>query len=461
MVLGNDRYENLDLGKTITFKAYNPDNGYEYTLTNTVPFDGLTHGDPPSTSAIFFRLTAATSFAPNIAEVEVGKTYNLRDPENMIIVPDGATVPDNIYWTVYFTEPTTGVEIDNYVSLKDGILQGIAPCKGLALDLKDVTAGGTMGTPCYFNVVLHATSIELIQPTTFKVKKDDKAAMKTFMTVGTSYKVEPVGATDEVLWEKQDDKSILTWDETDSCYVPTASGTAKIRPYIVKSDQTKLYPANDEWITIEVVVYATEIKVDYSLYQESAASTPQEIVKANVGDNHLYERIKRMITVLPADATDKRYKVSFKTSEVLKMTTNGDTIITAEKPGNETIAITALGADETTVVTNLINVQVVKPVTATPIEDPLPINFTSGTSKDITAEVKGNVTFEGNATDWATACTVSLSGDNAVTCETPAVDDAGLSGVYNAIAEGTTTVTINIHWPNYDAWVKKTFFIKL
>lgn len=453
VVPGNLGTVDTDLGKTITFKVYDPGTGYEYALTNTLSFDGGTYGDPPSSNAIFFTLNAATSFAPNIAEVEVGKTYNLRDPENMTIVPDGATIPDNIVWTVYFTEPTTGVEIDNYVSLKDGILQGISPCKGLAIDIKDVT-GGTMGTPCYFNVVLHATSIELIQPTTIKVKKDDKAAMKTFMTLGTSYKVEPVGATDEVLWEKQDDKSILTWDETDSCYVPTASGTAKIRPYIVKPDQTRLYPANDEWITVEVVVYATRITIDYSLFQEDPAAY-QELLKANVGDTHLYDRIKRMITVLPADATDKSYKVSiYSTSEILKLTTGNDTTITALKAGNDVIAITANGADpnSTEIVTGLINVQVVKPVTATANKNPLYINLTDGNQQDITADIQANVKLEGNATDWAKVCTVTLSGDNAVTCPDPKIDDSGVAGTYTAVAVGTTTFTINIRWPDYDAW---------
>ena len=453
VVPGNLGTVDTDLGKTITFKVYDPGTGYEYTLTNTINFDGATHGDPPSSNAIFFTLNAATTYTLTFTEAEVGKEYTLTD----YLTVDGI-IPDYVTWSVSLPAGDTQTDPSNYVSLQDGVLKGLAPYTGITLTLQDPNAATT--TPLAtsrFNVVQHATAIILKQTTPFEVKKGGDDEMKAFMKAGVSYSLDPETSTDVVRWET-DQPTILSWTETTDgspgYFSPIASGTARIRPFIVKADGTNLYPANDAWITVEVVVYATRISIDYSLFQEDPTAY-QELLKANVGDTHLYDRIKRMITVLPAEATDKSYKVSvYSTSEILKLTTGNDTTITAQNPGAEVIAITANGADpnSTEIVTGLINVQVVKPVTATANSNTVYINLTDGNQQDVTADIQANVKLEGNATDWAKACKVTLGGDNAVTCPDPKIDDSGVAGTYTALAVGTTTFTIDVRWPDYDAW---------
>lgn len=431
-----------DAGKLISFKVYDPSTGLEYSLTPTVTFDGETHGFPPSDPGILFTLTAPTSYSMTFTEAEVGKTYDLNTL--LTVAPAGASVPENLTWTVSIGDPTTWTDPSQYVSLNGSQLQALAPYKGVALNAYDANNASIFTAPCYFDIVKHATSI-VLQQTSLKAVKN--TSMKELMAA--SYKVEPTDATDEVLWEKIDDNNILTWDNTEGCYVPVAGGTAKIRPYITLSTG-KLVPANDGWITVTVEVPVTEIQVDYTLFNEDPTAIASYF-KANVGDKNLYQRLQRLITVLPADATDKSYTISMETSTAVVLV--GATSLQAQNEGLATVKVTANNGVNPTSgapVTANVNIQVVKPTTAANVQQStlyVPCTDTD-LPKDITADVQGFVTFNGTNP----VGTVTLSGSS-VTCPAPGLDaTAGLSGTYTAVAKGTTTVTINLQWPNYDEW---------
>ena len=430
-----------DQGKTIKIRVYDGDTGCEYILPTTFTFDGQTHGVPSAGETL--TLTAAEAYSLNLIEAEVGQTYMLKD--YLTVLPAGAIRPDFQQWMVSDgSGSTTAFEWWNYVELTDSTLTPKVPYEGLILTLygaSDPTgAPGPELASSFFNIIQHATSIDLIS-TTFEVNKGDNSAMSAFMQEGVSYKLNPTGATDAVAWETND-ASILQWN-TSGYFEPIKGGTAKMRPYVTKTDGSKLYPANDLWITVNVVVPVTSITVDYSLFGGN--------FMANVGDTKIYERMQRLITVLPEDATDKSYTISVENVGVLKLT--GNTALSAEGAGTGVVKLTAKGGDATQApVTNRVTVDVVKPTTQAIItQNTLTVPLTDNVAKDITNEVKGNVTLTGDPANWATAGTVTLTGAS-VTATGAALDANGLAGTYTAVAEGTTTVTIDLRWPNYDAW---------
>jgi len=428
-----------DQGKAITIRVYDGDSGNEYTLPQTFTFDGLTHGMPSAGETL--TLTAAETYALNFTEAEVGQTYKFTD--FLTVTPAGAIRPDFQEWKVEGSDGTTTFEWQNYVELTDSTLKALKPYEGLTLALysaPDPTgAPGVMLASSIFNIIQHATAIDLVQ-TTFKVNKGDVGAMSAFMQEDVSYKLTPAGSTDAVAWET-DDATILQWSAR-GYFEPIKGGTARMRPYVTKADGSKLYPAGNLWITVNVVVPVTSITVDYSLFGGS--------FKANVGDTKIYERMQRLITVLPEDATDKSYTLSVNAPGVLKLT--GNTSLTAEGGGTGTITVKAKGADATASVTADVRIIVEKPATqATITENTLTVALTDGVAKDITNEVCKNVTLNGDPATWATTAAVNVSGTS-VTAAGAMFGDTGLTGTYTAVAEGKSTVTIDLNWPNYDAW---------
>lgn len=227
-----------------------------------------------------------------------------------------------------------------------------------------------------------------------------------------------------------------------------------MRPYILQKNNTiKLVPlvGNDEgWINVTVYVPAESIEINYDAFDGS--------FKANVGDTHLYERMAKLITVKPSDATVKTYKISIEngTGVVEKV---GNTSFNAVGSGVATLKVEADGAQATAPVQATINLTVEKPVKSANIPNNIIYaTLTDGNPTDITNKVKANVTLDGDPDLWATQATVTLSGTY-VTCTddtgapfTPSFNATGLLGKYAAVAEGTSTMTIDLRWPNYDDW---------
>ena len=443
-----------DLNMPITFRVYDAGTGFEYVLESPTAMtfvDQATYGAPPSTNAVEFTLNAATNFSLNFTEAELWTPnnpveYNLYK-DYMTITPTGGVMPINLEWEI---TPA------GYAMATDSALIATQLYDGeLTLELKGPatpTAGPSTLASSTFRIVQHATAIELVQ-TNIQVNKSDFAAMKTFMQKGTSYKLNPETSTDQVAWETEN-SDILRWDDTEKAFYPQAGGTTRMRPYILQNNNTtKLVPliGNDEgWINVTVYVPAESIEIDYSAFGGN--------FKANVGDTHLYERMAKLITVKPLDATVKTYKISIENGDgvVEKV---GNTTFNAVGSGVATLKVEADGAPATAAVQATINLTVEKPVkSASTPNNTIYATLTDGNPTDITNQVKANISLGGDPALWATQATATLSGTY-VTCTddsgapiTPSFDATGLLGKYTAVAEGTSTMTINLRWPNYDDW---------
>lgn len=423
-----------DLGKTINFKVYDQSTNMEYTLTNTLTFGGETHGQP--SSPIEFALTAPTSYSLNFTEAEIGKTYDLRN--YVTVTPDGATLPDNLMWNVYTADYG---DASAYATINNNILTPLQTGNGLILSLVTDPAGG--GVESTFNIVQYATGINLLQ-TSITVNREEtySAELDAFMHEGTAYELVPAGSTANVGWETED-ATILQWSDR-GYYIPIKGGTTRIRPYINKADGSKIYPSG--WITVKVVVPVTGITIDPSIYGGT--------FKANVGDTHLYERLVKMITILPADATDKSYTITMNDNEAISKT--GANTFKAIAAGLARFTVTANGANDPTsapTVSESIDIQVLAVPAVTINSTTLgTYKIEDGNPQDITMDVHNNVTVvdpDPNI-NWEEQ-TVSVSGTS-VTATGINFDLSGLNGTFTAVSAGTTTVTINLRWPNYDDW---------
>lgn len=436
-----------DNGKTITFKVYDPATESEYPLTcaQTVTFNNETYGYP--SGSVVLSLTAATSYTLNVPEVEVGMEYDVTS--FLTVEPEGAVIPENATWSISIPDATTYVDPSPYASLKGTTLQGVSPYQGITLTLSgpNSPAGGpgTELASTTFDVVQHATAINLIQ-NAVTVNKNE-TTLSGFMRAGVAYALDPRTSTDVVQWEFYDndaDKDILEWSAR-GYYLPINAGTAYIRPYITKPDGSKLVPANDQWITVTVVVPVTGISVDYSKYDG--------LFKANVGDTHIYDRLAKMITITPADATDKTYTVSVSDDAAVSLT--GATTLKAEDVGVTFITVTANGASADVTVSEQVQIEVVDPTTTANINsNQLTIALTDGIAQDITTNVRDNVTLSnaGGTSITEVDGTVALSGSSVTCTTTPGLEATGITGDFTAVAEGTTTVTITLRWPDYDTW---------
>ena len=82
------------------------------------------------------------------------------------------------------------------------------------------------------------------------------------------------------------------------------------------------------------------------------------------------------------------------------------------------------------------------------------IPLTDGNPQDITTEVQNNVTLStaGGSLVSEVDGTVALSGSSVTCSPAPGLDLGGITGTFTAQTEGTTTVTINLRWPDYDSW---------
>lgn len=428
-----------DEGKPITLKYCNTGKGggIVYTLTppTTPIFNGETQGQP--SSPIKITLTAATSYTLTFQEAEVGETYDLR--EYLSAEPEECTLPDDLQFSVSIGggSATAAPNAADYVTLQGYQLTALAPCEQATLTL---TANGEYLTDCNFTIVQPATGISLTEKS-LSVNKGDDNTLMGFLD--TAYKILPEGATANVEWEVKD-ISIIQWIEDGSYYHPAKGGTTEMRPYFTKRDGTKVYPANDAWITITVVVPAESVSVDYDLYDGSFL--------ANVGDTHIYERMVKMITILPEDATDKTFTISVDNPDVLTLT--GQTTLTAIAAGKTGITIHPNGAANSATtgpLTETVTLTVLDPPTQITLgSNQLNVVLSNGEPQNISKQVKDNVTLNGDPDQWQNAM-VSVEGD-AVNATDYGFNAKGMTGTFTAVAAGTATVNISLSWPDYDSY---------
>ena len=408
---------NEDLvGKTIEFRAYNQNSGMEYKLTPsqdiTFQLTG-TYGYP--SQLVTLTLTAPTSITLDNFEIEVGETVNLLDYVH--ITPAGATLPLNGEWYIEGDDAAFVFEENlNLTGVKPGIISYMYE----------------VGDERYYGVctiVLRATAINILTDE-FEVQRDDGESLSMFMRnlypeSGGNYQLVPAGATDKVYWELKDDGVIV--QEEENVWYPRKAGTTQIRPYFINKSGTKVYPANNKWITINVWVQLENIILDF----------PGSMVYANVGDD-IYQRLVDHLSFSPEDATVSGYTFSTNAPDLL---TISGTSALVKAAGEGTIRVTAEGLTAEVAFTFF---------------DPLkevtfkknPLNLDKTISKDkLLGEIEGNILL--SESRGLQEGTIAMSG--VITGSGSYQEDGwwGIDFTYSQLQKGTATITVTCGWKDY------------
>lgn len=275
-------YDNEDdAGKPIYF-LLKDNSGLIYQLESSefITFLGKgedAYGTPPSTSAIVLSMKMPTNYELPQFEVNVGESVKLSDL--LVVTPADATKP----MLEYSIDP----EYTEYASISGDTLTGLKPVTGALV----IIGNGESETE--FNVVQHATGVSIVT-STYQVEIDDHDALTDFMQnklTSKAYSLTPADATDFPSWEFEDESF---FNESDG-WKPIKAGTTRIRPYLIIGGQ-KVYPANPEWITVEIVVPVTNAYLNWQ-----ADEADDNIVNCNVGDD-IYSRIASCVKIEPAEA---------------------------------------------------------------------------------------------------------------------------------------------------------------
>lgn len=444
-VRGNN--DESDLGKAITFKVYDPGTGLEYpiTLNTTAPITfehEKTYGYP--SGSIGMSVTVPTSYKLIFSEAEVGKAYELT--ESLQIKPTEATLPLNLEWSVTPTEAAAAV------SLKGSTLTAqMTYPSSLTLSVSgpgNPTAGPSAPlASCEFQIIRHADAITLVQ-TEKQITINDVAELNAFLKQGISYQLNPGDATDEVLWEANTNNS-LVWNGTGFDIV--GGGEAQIRPYIMIGEQ-KLVPKDlngkEEWITVTVFVPVTSIDVSYTLWGGGDDS-----FLANMGDEHIYERLLKMINVYPKNATDTTYTISIVDGDGTVIKKEGETLVPLSA-GPCVLRITSnYNALSAVPKTADVNLTIENPATDAIILKPIiDVILTDGQSKDISNEVCNNVTWNGDTGNLAAGSYVMVSGTTGSVTGSGSIGKTSIEGTFTAVKEGLSSILMNLVWYDYDSW---------
>lgn len=418
--------------KEITFKFYYYMTNAEYEIKtkdgSKVMFDGESHAYP--SDAIVLSLTAATSYSMPDLTIKVGDEVNLLD--RLVTEPENAQVPDNAYWVKY----------SDCVTLDGHTIVGTNP-GGTTLDLYVPDGFDNSNNPTFkhacgpiVTVIQPATGIEIVTDTYYSWVGDD-CELSVFMSnrsnSGNAYRLIPTNATADVKWEVNSE--YISYQEGFNCpWTAIKGGTTQIRPYFETEDGTKVYPADNKWITINISVPAESV------------TAKQEIFYANVGDD-ISNRIDSYFTVLPEDATNKTLTYVSADEETLKV--NADGSIVALKASTGTTLYAYVDGVQTPA-----EITVVIEDWATSLnfaENPLTVTLHARESLSIYETVLNNINYNkaNYFTNFSTPETYSFL---TVESNTRAYNNIGSSytlGDIKVSDEGTAIVNVTLNWYDY------------
>ena len=323
---GNYNTNNEDDGLPITFMI-KKSNGeiYQLTASETINYrqEGA-YGEP--VAPVELSVTFPTSYElQSPFEVGVGEEVNLRDL--LTVQPKGAAMPQN-GWAL------EGIS-NGEATLSGDVLKGVKPIADAMVYFVSPStsleqANIAILARAQFSVVQRATGINIVTAT-FQVNKNDKNTLTGFMQNKNNklaYSLEPSDATGSPEWEIEDDTYITTMDG----WTPVKVGETHIRPYLMAADGSKIYPADNKWITIKIVSPVTKA---YLSWEADAVN-----VKCNVGDD-IYSRIATCIKIEPSDAV-QTYTISVPDEENAQYFTIGNNSIKVDKAPESTNPINLL-----------------------------------------------------------------------------------------------------------------------
>ncbi len=434
-------YANVsDDGKAITFKLC--DRFLKiYDITPATPAitfrsDGDTYGGTGSSGRVQLALTLPTTITFNSFEVEVGESINLLD--QIEVSPTGAKLPENYTWVL----PPGNVE---YATIEGDVLTGVHVTTN-PVNISMVCKEGNQETlaSTTFTVIQHATAINIVtaEIEVYKNGAEDLSMFMRNLLDVRAYELVPSDATDKVLWEIDD--SYISQEAEDD-WTPIKGGTTRIRPYIVKTDNSKLYPVTPAWITVNIIVPIERAYFRWGADNENPTSTEEVSFKCNVGDD-IYQRLADRVVILPNDVVDKTFTIGFGEESNENMFTIGTESIVAKKAGETTLVITPKGIDGEDYWFKVF-IEVFNPAkTISAVENPLIID--SQTSLDEAgADIYENITF-GPAGSEPDGEIVALDGG---VFEGSGTFESMVFNIYSPekLVSGETTVRATLSWNDY------------
>ena len=487
-----------DAGKTIHFELLDQSKGitFIYPLSKTLvfPSSDATYGS--ASEPIEFEITFPEELEINLKEIELNKSYTLAN--YLQVTPKEATLPSNVEWVVGAEgdgeNEFADVDIDpiDGISIVDGVLKAETKANQVLLRLAAVSepspVAGSMSmslTETYINVVVRPTAIT---PTSTDVVIENteygRYKLRQMFTHFDGFTITPNDADHQpVEWEIQVQKdangkeipSILSWDGRTFSLEEGKDGEAYIRPYVsyynANTGKTiTIYPkdaqGNDLWVKVTVVIPVESVYADYSIWGNYG-------FRANVFDKNIAERLAKMVTVLPYNATEKGYH--FEVDADQDGLTISDGKITATKSGDFTVKVVSEGNSAETApdatsgdgsptlgqpVETSIRVRIEDPHTAATFEkNPLTIPVSDDDRVLITDKITSNIQLNGNKEEVAmgNTCTVDVTAGTTVTREEVISPEGGPSD-FDFYAQGNekdpySTITVTLSWIDWASWM--------
>ena len=314
-------YDNeSDNGKSIKFYASDRfGNIYELKVSTNITYDQeTTYGNPPSTNRINLTLTYPTTITFNSFEVNKGESINLLD--QITVEPVGAALPQNYQWYLG--------NYSSYATIEGDVLTGVDFVKDAEIIMRCKDGNHVRIANTTFSVVNHATAINIVTDA-ITVFKDETTQLDLFMKNNYqffAYSLTPTDATDNVQWEYDEEYIAIQ----NGKYVPIKGGTTQIRPYIVKSDQTKLYPADNKKISVTINVPISSFTSNWPANTEFICNV----------DDDIYNHIQQYISITPDNATDKTFTITGNNVAEYFNVTDGHIIALKATPSGSPVTIT-------------------------------------------------------------------------------------------------------------------------
>ena len=420
------RGNNNLVGKEITFKAYNDTTHLEYKLTPsekiTFQLTG-TYGYP--SNPIKLMMKAPDSYAIKPIEVGVGEKVDLND--FVTLTPADSEMPDGLWWSIDNTD---------YAEIIDGhYLKGKALGSGTIMLWVPSWGGRPTLVDGNYTVVNHVTAINIVtDEVTFELgERTISLFMQNRLGGQQAYSLTPPDATNEVSWELKDDGIIVL---ENGSYRSVKTGTTQIRPYVVKSDGTRLYPPNNKWITVHIVVSVTSIAFDTS------------IIYANVGDD-IYQRLANHVIVSPSNATNPSF--TFYTGSTDLLDIKGSSAV-VKAAGSGTITVTSSSTWKTGDTSIGVCMHSIDFIFYDPLkevsfrENPLYVDKNSETVSSVQGRIANNIVISDKSR--VQEGMIDLAG---VLTGSGSLSSSGVSVTLTSkqLEKGVATVTVTLGWKDY------------
>ena len=428
-VWGNFDNSGSDSNKPITFRVFDKDTGLEFPLTCDRTINWAIDQTVGSSSDMV-QLSLIAPSVNNIGfgqfEVGTGESVDLRN--YVTGIQTGEELPLNLTWDL--GNSSSFATINGYT-----LTAGNTPHLDNPITMRVGRSNYNVNT--YFDIVKHATAINIVT-STIEVEKDDANLLSSYMHNWQnyeSYQLSPTDATDPVRWEVDPDyiETVIDPNNGPTMYKPIKAGTTTIRPYFVNTNGQNVYPQNPGNITVNIVVKATGISLNW----------PNGVTfKCNVDDD-IYQRIKNIVEISPDAATDKNFIIDTQDQGYLTIVNSSKSVV-ALKEGTTSVIITHAEAGEVELSIQIFNPA--KTIAATQDNISLSESTTKNTAVQIIAD---NITWgPDGSTPNGTITTTDQWGSGSITPNGKTFmigDDKELTGDH----EITATLSWN-DYSNYD-----------